>query len=123
MLQRIRKAQRDESGFTLIELLIVIVILGILAAIVVFAVNGIQNKGVQAACRADVETVTIAAEAYDAQNGQYAQSMDELVKAGLLHSVPSTNNYTINYQVSGDGSAQSVNVSSDTCPDSNNNSS
>jgi prepilin-type N-terminal cleavage/methylation domain-containing protein len=117
MLKRIRQAQRDESGFTLIELLIVIVILGILAAIVVFAVNGIQNRGVEAACKADVETVTVAAEAYDAQNGQYAQSMDDLVKAGLLHSVPSTNNYTIDYSVSGGGNTQQVNVSSKTCPD------
>ena len=61
MLERIRRARRDESGFTLIELLIVIVILGILAAIVVFAVNGIQDRGTASACKADVETVTVAA--------------------------------------------------------------
>jgi prepilin-type N-terminal cleavage/methylation domain-containing protein len=115
MLERIRRARRDDSGFTLIELLIVIVILGILAAIVVFAVNGIQNRGVQAACKADVETVTVAAEAYDAQNGHYAKSMDELVQAGLLHSVPSSTNYTIDYQPNGN----SVNVSSTTCPNDN----
>jgi prepilin-type N-terminal cleavage/methylation domain-containing protein len=118
MLERIRKARRDESGFTLIELLIVIVILGILAAIVVFAVNGIQNRGAAAACKADVETVTVAAEAYDAQNGHYAETMDDLVKAGLLHSVPSSSTYTVDYNVTGDpGSDQRVSVSSSYCAD------
>jgi type II secretion system protein G len=99
MLQRIRKAKREESGFTLIELLIVIVILGILAAIVVFAVNGIQNRGTASACKADVETVTVAAEAYNAQNGHYPDDMKALVSDGFLHSVPSDSNYTITYTV------------------------
>ena len=44
------KKMRQEEGFTLIELLIVIIILGVLAAIVVFSVSGITNKGSSAAC-------------------------------------------------------------------------
>jgi prepilin-type N-terminal cleavage/methylation domain-containing protein len=118
LLQRLRRDKNDERGFTLIELLIVIVILGILAAIVVFAVNGIQNRGTASACKADVETVTVAAEAYDAQHGRYADSMDQLVKEGFLHSVPSTSNgYTIVYRPNNDSRTPSVSVSSRTCPD------
>ena len=64
MYQRIRKAMKEESGFTLIELLIVIVILGILAAIVVFSVSGITDRGKSSACKSDVATVTSAVEAY-----------------------------------------------------------
>ena len=55
MRQRLRAARQDESGFTLIELLIVIVILGVLAGVVVFAVSGITDRGVTAACKADHE--------------------------------------------------------------------
>ena len=35
---------KQNKGFTLVELLIVIVILGILATVTVFAVTGITNK-------------------------------------------------------------------------------
>lgn len=62
---------RREDGFTLIELLIVIIILGILAAIVVFAVGGITDRGQSSACSTDKKTVETAEEAYFAQNGHY----------------------------------------------------
>ena len=84
MIERIREARRNESGFTLIELLMVIVILGVLAGIVVFAVSGINDKGEKAACQADVKTLSVAEEAYYAQNGSYAGSLTALKTAGLL---------------------------------------
>ena len=43
------------SGFTIVELLIVIVIIGILAAIVIVAYNGIANSAKDAAVRSDIE--------------------------------------------------------------------
>ena len=61
------------KGFTLIELLVVIVILGILAAVVVFAVGGVQSKSQVAACHTEARTVRTAQESYAAQNnGAYA---------------------------------------------------
>ena len=60
-----------QDGFTLIELLIVIVILGILAAIVVFAVGGISDRGNKSACKADLKSVETAVEAYRAKKGTY----------------------------------------------------
>ena len=64
-----RKAtQEGEEGFTLIELLIVIVVLGILAAVVVFALGGITGKSALAACQADGNTISTAMAAFSAQN-------------------------------------------------------
>ena len=98
MLQRIRQAKQDESGFTLIELLIVIIILGVLAGIVVFAVGGITDRGNASACKADKKNVEIASEAYFAQLGSYAASVPALVTANFLREVPTTTNgYTIGY--------------------------
>jgi prepilin-type N-terminal cleavage/methylation domain-containing protein len=65
------KRRRDAgeiNGFTLIELLIVIVVLGILAAVVIFALGGITGKSQLAACQADGATVSTALAAFHAQN-------------------------------------------------------
>lgn len=84
MYARLRAArQKDDGGFTLIELLIVIVILGILAAVVVFSVNGIQDRGQKSACKSDVATVQVAEEAYYATNSSYA-TVAQLVTANLI---------------------------------------
>ena len=109
MFQRVQEARRNESGFTLIELLIVIVILGVLAGIVVFAVQAFNNDGKVAACRADKKNVEIAAEAYYAKSNPStypvgATSTDRinaLVAANYLKEPPTTNNYPINLGADG----------------------
>jgi len=58
-----------DQGFTLVELLIVIVILGILATVTVFAVRGITDKGQTSACNTDKATLQTATESYFAQFG------------------------------------------------------
>ena len=50
---------KQDKGFTLVELLIVIVILGILATITVFAVRGITDQGQTSACNADEKTLQV----------------------------------------------------------------
>jgi prepilin-type N-terminal cleavage/methylation domain-containing protein len=92
MIQRsLAKKRSGEGGFTLIELLIVIVILGILAAIVVLAIGGLKDSSKSAACDAEAKTIETAQDAYFASTGNatdYA-SGDELFNAGLLKSNPS----------------------------------
>jgi prepilin-type N-terminal cleavage/methylation domain-containing protein len=52
--------KKQDEGFTLIELLIVIIILGILATVVVFAVAGIRDSGDKSACEAELRSVETA---------------------------------------------------------------
>jgi prepilin-type N-terminal cleavage/methylation domain-containing protein len=105
MLRRIREIKSNESGFTLIELLIVIVILGILAAIVVFAVSAFNKNGQQAACQSDFKSVEIADEAYYAKNQAYATTMTGATGALVptyLREAPATNpNYAITIGATG----------------------
>ena len=97
MLKQLRSKQDQniiERGFTLVELLIVIVILGILAGIVVFAVGNLTNSAQSNACAQEKSTIVTADEAYKAQNNGSYTDTSGLVSAGLLKSTPTY--YTIN---------------------------
>jgi prepilin-type N-terminal cleavage/methylation domain-containing protein len=65
-----------EMGFTLVELLIVIVILGILAGIVVFAVGNLTSNAANHACATEMNTFETAVQSWYAQNpgGTLAQN-------------------------------------------------
>jgi len=101
------KKMRQEEGFTLIELLIVIIILGVLAGIVVFAVGAFNNDGNTAACKADKKNIEIAAEAYLAKTGAYpagALSSDRILAlktANYIKEIPSNSGYTITLAADG----------------------
>lgn len=61
---------RPDRGFTLVELLIVIVILGILATVTVFAVSGMTQKAQTNVCFTDRASVQTAVDAYWAKHDQ-----------------------------------------------------
>ena len=94
MLHAAMRNHSDEhAGFTLVELLVVIVILGVLAGVVVFAVGGITNNSTKSACKSDVATAQTAEDAYYAQNNAYV-SIPALVTANLLRSAPTLTGHT-----------------------------
>ncbi|HEU5111269.1 MAG TPA: prepilin-type N-terminal cleavage/methylation domain-containing protein [Micromonosporaceae bacterium] len=108
--QRIREIRKNDKGFTLIELLIVIIILGVLAGIVVFAVAAFNDRGVEAACKSDVTTVEVAVEAYRAKTGTYPATMAALVTAGYMKSVPSSTEYFVTLTVNNAATPPSASV-------------
>ena len=68
MINKLRARAANESGFTLIELLIVIIILGILATIVLFATGTFTTDSTNSACKANAKIANIAEAAYAAKN-------------------------------------------------------
>jgi general secretion pathway protein G len=62
---------KKQQGFTIVELLIVIVVIGILAALVITTFTGIQQKGRNTERTTDVKALHGQIEAYYAQNGRY----------------------------------------------------
>lgn len=61
----------NQKGFTIVELLIVIVVIGILAAITIVAFNGVQNRGKTSSAQSAATSLDKKAEAYNAVNSQY----------------------------------------------------
>lgn len=81
---------KRSAGFTLVELLVVVVILGVLAAVVVFAVGGSTEKAQTSACSAERSTLETALEAYRASEGAYPTGIDQLTEGEnrFLRSAP-----------------------------------
>jgi prepilin-type N-terminal cleavage/methylation domain-containing protein len=62
---------KTRSGFTIVELLIVIVVIGVLAAITIVAFNGIQNRSENSKTLAAVSQVVKLLTIYKESNGSY----------------------------------------------------
>jgi prepilin-type N-terminal cleavage/methylation domain-containing protein len=78
-----REHVRNESGFTLIELLMSIVVVGILSAVAIVGVAGLQEKGQTAACATSLESAQSATEMYySISGGKYPQTFADLTNAG-----------------------------------------
>ena len=105
MINKLRVRAQSESGFTLVELLVVMLILGLLAAIAIPAFFNQRDKAADAEAKSTAKTAQTAMETYATDNnGSYVTATEEKLLAIEptldvskieLSPVPTATNYSI----------------------------
>ena len=83
-----RWAAKRESGFTLIELIIVMAIIAILASIAVPSYLSSMKAAKEAVLNEDLHVMRSAIDSYTMDKQKAPQSLEDLVQAGYLKSIP-----------------------------------
>jgi type IV pilus assembly protein PilA len=88
MLEKLREKRNEEAGFTLVELLVVMLILGILAAIAIPSFFAQRDKATDAEAKSAVKTAQTAIETYATENdGSYLNATPAILK-GIEETLP-----------------------------------
>ncbi len=82
-MEGLRRPRGGASGFTLIELLIVMVIIGLLAAIAVPTYLSQQDEAYATAAQAQLRIAATAQQPYYANENEYAGSAEDLEDYGF----------------------------------------
>lgn len=95
MIKRIHGAKNDK-GFTLIELMVVVIIIGILAAVAIPQFVGQTDKAKEKAAKADLKMIGNALEMYYNENNDYPSALSGL-SPDYLKKVPSKSPWNTDY--------------------------
>lgn len=70
------RSPQGQTGFTIVELLIVIVVIGILAAITIVAYNGIQSRALAASLQSDLTSASQQIKLFQVDNNNFPATID-----------------------------------------------
>jgi general secretion pathway protein G len=83
-----RSGRSTEQGFTLLELMIVMVVIGLLAAIAIPSYTTNIKHAREAVLKSDLHTMRTAIDSYTVDRQKGPQTLDDLVQSGYLKFIP-----------------------------------
>ena len=88
IMQKHSRSNSSEQGFTLLELMIVMIVIGLLAAIAIPAYTTNIRAAKEAVLKEDLHVMRQAIDSYTVDKQKAPQSLDDLVQSGYIKVMP-----------------------------------